>query len=201
MVEQVIIAIGREFGSGGREIAQKLARKLNLPLYDRNLLEKIAGDHPGTVADLAGYDERRGVENRWNHMTISEEDRLAHMEFNYIRKQAHSGESFVVVGHCAEEILKHHSGLISVFIYADQDFKAERVMLREQLTKQEALSLMKRTDCRRQAYHDRFCEKRWGEAATYDLKVNSSWLGIDGTVGMLERYIRKRMEERQKHFG
>lgn len=204
MVDQVIVAIGREFGSGGLEIAQKLASRMNVSLYDKNILKKISDEHPGTVKDLAGYDERRSegtLFQKGNRLAVSEEDRLAHIEFDYVRKRAHDGESFVVVGHCAEEILKHHSGLISVFVYADQDFKAERVMLQERITKSEALSLMKRTDCQRQAYHDRFCEQRWGEPATYDLKVNSSWLGIDGTVGMLERYIRKRMEERQKHFG
>ena len=201
MAEQMIVALGREFGSGGLEIAQKLAEQLHVSLYDRNILEKIAAEHPGTAADLAGYDEHHGEENhfqRGQRLAVSEEDRLAHIEFDYIRNRAHEGESFVVVGHCAEEILKYHSGLISLFVYADQDFKTERVMEREHVSKQEALALMKRTDSQRQAYHDRFCEKHWGEAATYDLKVNSGWLGIDGTVGMLERYIRKRMDEMRK---
>lgn len=191
--EQIIVALGREFGSGGREIARKLAERLQISLYDRNLLETIAAERLKQVEELERYDERCGEETGYgNSLTMGREDRLARLEFEYIRERAASGKSFVVVGHCAEEILKQYPGLVSIFIHADRDFRIRRVMEREVVSEQEAFALMRRIDQRRRAYHDHFCASGWGEEATYDLVVNSSWLGIDGTVGMLERYLLKR---------
>jgi len=197
--KQLMVTLGREFGSGGREIAQKLAERLNLAVYDRNMLERIAAERLKQAAELETYDEcrRKDAEQR-NQLTISKEDRLAYLEFDFIRERAASGESFVVVGHCAEEILKHCPELVSIFIRADRDFRIRRVMEREAVSEQEAFALMRRIDQRRRAYHDHFCASGWGEEATYDLVVNSSWLGIDGTVGLLERYLLKRKKEQEQ---
>lgn len=197
--EQIIIALGREFGSGGREIAKKLAKRLNLMVYDRNMLESIAAEHLKQVEDLERYDEcRRKDGEQRNQLTVAQEDRLAYLEFDYMRERAARGESFIVVGHCAEEVLKHGPGLlISVFIRADRPFRIKRVMERESVSEQEALALMRRIDQRRRAYHDHFCTSGWGETETYDLVLNSSWLGIDETVGLLERYVLKRKNEQE----
>lgn len=205
-MQQIIVSIGREFGSGGLEIAEKLAANLGLPLYDRNLLEKIAEERIETTEKFETYDEHCSKEQCPQHghrITVSKEEKLAHFEFEYMRERARNKESFVVVGHCAEKILKDYSGLISIFVHADQDFKSKRVMEREHVSEEEAIALMKRTDSQRRAYHDRFCENHWGESSSYELNVNSGWLGIDRTVGMLERYIlnrKKEMEAAQVQF-
>lgn len=195
--EQMMIALGHEFGSGGREIAKKLGERLNIPVYDRNMLETIAAERLKQVGDLERYDECRGVDaGLRNQLSVSGEDRLAYLEFDYMRERAASGESFIAVGHCAEEVLKNCPGLlISVFVRADREVRIKRVMERESVSEQEAFALMRRIDRQRRAYHDHFCSSGWGETETYDLIVNSGWLGIDGTVGLLERYILKRKKE------
>lgn len=190
-----MIAVGRESGSGGLEIAQQLAARLNLPVYERNMLEQIAREQQSDAALLERYDElpRRLIfSRRVNGFSNAPEDNVAELQFRYMRRQAESGQSFVVVGRCAEEVLQDYPGLISVFVTADEAFKKERTMSREGLSAEEALTLMERTDRRRRAYHDQFSTRDWGSAAAYDLTVNSARLGIEGTVELLEQYVRAR---------
>lgn len=199
MAEQIIVALGREFGSGGHEIARNLAERLGIPLYDRNMLEQIAAEQETDVAVLEAYDEsprKLVVSRKVNGFSNAPEDSVAQMQFNYMKERAKNGESFVVLGRCAEEVLKGHSGLISVFVRADKEFKKQRTLDRGAHSEQEALALMTRTDRSRKLYHNQFCSKKWGEAETYDLILNSACLGIDGTVEFLEHYIQMR---RGKH--
>ena len=121
MDKQLIISIGREFGSGGHEIAEMLAERFELNLYDKNLLEQIANDKNLNVKNLEKYDEK--PRNMWMTRTVrgysnSAEENLANMQFEYLKKAAADGESFIVVGRCAETILKNNPALISMFILA-----------------------------------------------------------------------------------
>lgn len=196
MKDQIIVALGRESGSGGLEIARELAARLDLPLYERNMLERIAREQRFDLAELARYDElprKLVISRRVNGFSNAPEDSVADMQFRYMRRQADSGASFVVVGRCAEEVLRDYPGLISIFVLADEDFKKRRTMAQEGLSEQDALAQMARTDRRRRAYHDQFSPRAWGMAATYDLTVNSARLGIAGTVALLEQYIRARV--------
>ena len=195
MAKQVLIALGREFGSGGHEIARQLAERLGISLYDRNMLEQIAAEYQTTREELEPYDEspRKLVfSRRVNGFSNAPEDTVAQMQFDYIRKQAEAGESFVVLGRCADEVLKDYPGLIRVFVRAEESFKKRRILERGANSEQEALVLMIRTDRKRKLYHDQFCTGKWGEPESYDLLIDSSRLGVEGTTELLEQYIRMR---------
>lgn len=191
----MLIALGREFGSGGHEVARKLAERLKIPLYDRNILEEIAEDYQTEISKLERYDEvpRKLVfSRRVNGYSNAPEDNVAQMQFNYLRERAEKGESFVVLGRCAEEVLKDYPGLISIFVRAEESFKKQRIMDHGADSEQEALVRMIRRDRKRKMYHDQFCTRKWGESETYDLVVDSAPLGIPGTVDLLEQYIQIR---------
>lgn len=195
MAKQVIISINREYGSGGHEIAEKIARDLELPLYDRNLLDEIAKENDINVEHFEGFDEkpkRPIISRKVRGLSNSMEEHLANMQFEYLKKKSESGESFVVVGRCSETILRDNENLISIFVLADRGDKVSRVEEKYELSSSEALMKMNRHDRNRRFYHNSHSSYRWGDSRGYDLCVNSSRLGLDGTVKMLEHYIAER---------
>ncbi len=194
-MSQIIISVGREFGSGGRVIAQKLSERLGLPLYDRHLITDIAEKMGMTVEQVEKYNEAPKVKilsRRVNGYSNSIEDNIAEMQFDIIDQKAQSGESFVVVGRCSETKLKKYPSLISLFILGDMEKKIERVMQVYELDREEAVKLITKKDKKRKRYHNYHCQGKWGDSRLYDLSVNSSKLGIDKTVDMLADYIKAR---------
>ena len=123
------------------------------------------------------------------------EEILAEMQFDYIRKKADSGESFVIVGRCAETVLTGHTGLISIFVVGDDEAKLKRVEEVYHLNSNEAILKMKRHDKKRRQYHNRHSSFRWGDSRNYDLCINSSKLGLDRTAEALEDYIHARISQ------
>lgn len=191
MSHQLIVAIGRESGSGGLDIAHALAERLQLPLFDKSILQKAAEDKGVSAETLERYDEHpysplfcRSVRG----ISSAPEDCVAQMQFELLRQHANAGESFVVLGRCAEEVLADREGLISIFVRADLDFRVKRTPLPEE----EALDFIKHQDRQRRIYHDQHCKGDWGDAKCYDLVINSARLDIPGTVDILEQYIRSR---------
>lgn len=196
MAEQIMIAISREYGSGGHEIADRIAKDLGLTIYDRNILDEIAEEKNVEVEYLEKYDEkpkRLIISRRVGAYSNSMEEILADMQFEYIRKKADSGESFVIVGRCAETVLRDREGLISIFILGDKEAKLARIKEKFHLNDADALAKMLRHDKKRKQYHNRHSDGKWGDSRNYDLCINSSRLGIDKTVELLEDYIRERM--------
>lgn len=133
MFHQLIVAIGRESGSGGLDIAHALAERLQLPLFDKSILQKAAEDKGVSAETLERYDERpysplfcRSVRG----ISSAPEDCVAQMQFELLRQHANAGESFVVLGRCAEEVLADREGLISIFVRADLDFRVKRTLCR-----------------------------------------------------------------------
>ena len=197
MGKQLIISVGREFGSGSHVIAEELARRFELPLYDNNLLEHIAEEKEISHESLKKYDER--PKNRLFSRTVrgysnSMQENLANMQFDYLKKKAAAGESFVIVGRCSETILKGFDGLVTIFVLGDPDVKAERIRKVYGVSEEEARRMMKREDWNRKSYHNYYCKGKWGDSRNYDFSINSSRLGIEKTVDMLENCIRARME-------
>lgn len=194
MTDQIIISIGREYGSGGHLIAEKLAERLSLPVYDRNMLEHIAMEKNTDLSNLHEFDElpknplfTRTVRGHSN----SYEEIVANMQFEYIKNKAEAGESFVVVGRAAEHILRDKKGLISIFILADEEEKIQRIMEVRGFDRTKAISALRRHDKKRKAYHNSYCQGSWGDARNYDITINSSHLGIDGTTDLLEDYVKE----------
>lgn len=190
-MSQLIIAIGRESGSGGLEIARTLAERFGLPLYDKSILQSAAEARRVDAKTLERYDERprsplfyRNIKGFSN----APEDGVAQMQFDLLRRHAEAGESFVVLGRCAEEVLADFEGLVSIFVEADPDFRIRRTPL----PGNEALEFIRKQDRQRRIYHDQHCKGDWGDAQSYDLVINSARLDIPGTVDVLEYYIRAR---------
>lgn len=195
--KQMIISIGREFGSAGHEIAEKLAERFSLPLYDYNLLREIAGEKKVNVANLEPYDEvpKKGFGSRTvRGYSNSPQENIAYMQFDFLKKKAKEGQSFVVVGRCAEEALKEYKGLITIFILADMDTKIERIAKLHNLSERQAKEMIIQQDKKRKAYHNYFCEGKWGDSRNYEFSINSSKLGLEATVEVLEDYIKRRKQ-------
>lgn len=194
-MEQLIISVGREFGSGGRVIAEELSKRFDIPIYDRHLITEIAEKTGLAPEEIEKYNENpkhkllsrtvRGYSN-------SIEDNIAEMQFNFIREKAENGESFVVVGRCSETKLRKFPSLVSLFILADMDAKIKRVMELYELSEDKARAFIDKKDRKRKRYHNYHCSGHWGDSRLYDLSINSSRLGIAGTVECLVSYIKAR---------
>ncbi len=194
--KQVIISIGREFGSAGHEIAEALAERFQLKLYDYHLLREIADDKNVHVAELAPYDEipKKGFGYRTvKGYSNSPQENIAYMQFEHLKKRAAEGRSFVVVGRCSEEALKGHKGLITIFILGDMDKKIARIKKLHNVSEENAKKMIIEQDKKRKAYHNYFCEGKWGDSRNYDFSINSSKLGVEATIEMLEDYINRRI--------
>lgn len=201
MSEQIIISVSREYGSGGHVIAEKLAKIFELPLYDYNLLKEIAAEKGINVSKLQKYDEvpkNKLLSRKVRGYSNSLQENIANMQFEYLKSKAEQGESFVIVGRCAETVLKEFDCMIPIFIIADMDYKLQRVMSTEGLSEEEARVQIKRQNWNRKQYHNYFCTEKWGDSRNYDVCMNCSKLGIDGTTQILEQYIRERIRIREE---
>ena len=198
MSKRFIIAIGREFGSGGKHVGRALAKELGVNLYDRNIVEKVAAEMDVDAATLQEYAKKK--KRHFFHKTVgahttSFEDHVAEMQFNYIKKLGESDESFVIVGRCAEEVLKDYDGLITIFVKGEREYKIGRVMKQFNLDRAAAIEKMDRHERTRKYYHDRYCKGKWGQIDTYDLCIDSTHFGTQGTADFIKDYVKKRLEK------
>lgn len=196
MEKQLIVAISREFGSGGHEIAEKIAKELGIEFYDRSMLDETANEMNVKVELVEKYDEKPKsyiLSRRVGKYTNSMEEIIAETQFDFIKKKAEKGDSFVIVGRCAESVLRDFDGLITIFIGGEKEHKKDRVMKKYDLNETEAVLKMNRHDRRRKTYYNRHSNSKWGDSRHYDVCMNSTPLGIDGTVKVLVNYIQERI--------
>ena len=125
-------------------------------------------------------------------LSNSPEENLLYLQFDFLRDKADAGESFVIVGRCSETILKQYDCMVSIFILGDRDKRIERIMRLYHLTESQAVKKIREKDIQRRRYHNSFCVKKWSDCRNYDISLNSSRLGIDGTVKLLTDYIDSR---------
>lgn len=189
-MSKFVIAIGREFGSGGLEIAKKLSAALDVPYYDRDLIA-LAAQKRGISSDIVEQaDEVKA--KPWDTPAVvgmpSFNDKVFELQAEIIREKAES-ESCIIVGRCADQLLKHRDNCLSVFVHADPEFRIRRVMEEHKLGRDEASRLMKRTDKSRRAYYQYYTDCAWGGRDSYDLILNSSKLGIDCAVAVILKAI------------
>lgn len=196
MEKQLIISIGREVGSGGHEIAEKLAKHYNIPLLDKNILEDIAEKKNVDAADLKDIDKKFVfplINRNVRGFSSSIQENVYLLQFEYLQEKAKAGESFVIVGRCGEDALKEYDALVSVFVLGDKEVKKARIMQKYDKNEFMAERMMREKDTERKHYHNSFCEGKWGDSRNYDISVNSSVLGIDETAELLIDFIdRKR---------
>lgn len=198
MGKQLIITVGREFGSGGHIIAVKLAEHFGIQLLDSNILAEVAKKSNASEEYLKKYDE--SARNLFFSRTVngfsnSPEEIIAQMQFDYIKQKSDSGESFVVIGRCADYILRENPALVRVFVLGDTEAKIKRTAEREGISEDKAKIRMEQADKRRKYFHNTHSENKWGDSRSYDITVNSSKLGLDNTAELLIKYIELRNAE------
>lgn len=184
-----IITISREFGSGGRTIGKKVAEELGIPCYDNEIIQKIAKE--------SGFDEQYIKEageyasggffstlaNRAFGPTNG--DYLWEMQYKIITELAQQGPC-VIVGRCADYILRDTADCLKVFIHADMNFRAERIVKVYGEREVSAEHRLKEKDKRRAAYHRFYTEMKWGHAQNYHITLDSGVLGIDKCVKIIK---------------
>ena len=199
-----IITIGRQFGSGGREIGSKVAEHFGIKFYDKELLTRAASESGFAQEMIQDHDERPTTSFLYNlvmdtysfgynsssfvDMPISHKIFLA--QFDTIKKIADEGPC-VIVGRCADYALAEYKNVINIFIHGDEEDKIKRIMERypDVTNKDKALEMMLKKDKQRQSYYNYYSSKKWGRSDTYDLTINSSVLGIDGTVDLIIQFV------------
>lgn len=193
-----IITIGRQFGSAGREIGEKVAAHFKIPCYDKELLSRAAKESGFCEEMIETHDERPTNSFLYNlvmdtysfgynassfvDMPISHKIFLA--QFDTIKKIASEGPC-VIVGRCADYALSDFDNAIHLFIYGNDDKKVKRIMEKYDLTESKARDMINKKDKQRQSYYNYYSSKKWGRADSYDLCINSSLLGIDGTAKLI----------------
>lgn len=197
-----IITIGRQFGSAGREIGEKVAAHFGIPCYDKELLSRAAKESGFCEEMIESHDERPTNSFLYNlvmdtysfgynassfvDMPISHKIFLA--QFDTIKEIASEGPC-VIVGRCADYALSDYKNCIHLFIYGDEKIKTKRIMEKYNLSETKAKEMIAKKDKQRQSYYNYYSSKKWGRADSYDLCINSSLLGIDGTVKLIIQAI------------
>jgi cytidylate kinase len=160
-------------------------------------LENISEKHNIELDVLKKFDEqpkKRLFSRTEKGLSNSLEHNVAQVQFQYLQDKAAAGESFVIVGRCAETILKEYKGLISIFVHADLEMRLKRTMESLEVSEKKAQMVIRENDARRKQYHNSYSDHKWGRAKGYDITISSSVLGIDGTVEILKKYIDARKE-------
>ena len=211
MGNNLVITIGRQCGSGGKLIGEKLAKEVGVKCYDKELLTRAAKESGMSEALFESHDEKPTnsflyslvmdsysmgyATSSYMDMPINHKIFLA--QFETIKKIAQE-ESCVIVGRCADYALADNPNLISVFIVAEDEDKIARIMETNDLKADKAKDIMIKTDKRRSGYYNYYSSKRWGDVRSYDLCINSSRLGgVDGCVEAIKSYIEVRKKFHQ----
>ena len=192
MEKQLIVSIGREVGSGGREIGEMIAKHYNIPLIDKNILEEIAEKKQVEAEHLKDIDKKYVTpifKRTVRGFSSSVQDNLYLLQFEHLQEKAKRGESFVIVGRCGEDVLKEYDALVSIFVLGDKEVKRERIMRLYDKNEFTAERLMHEKDTERKRYHNSFCEGKWGDSRNYYISINSSVLGIEKTADFLIDFI------------
>ena len=201
---KTVITIGRQFGSGGREIGEKIAAHFGIKCYDKELLF-LAAKESGICEEMIEVHDERPTNSflynlvmdtysfgynasSFSDMPISHKVFLA--QFDTIKKIADEGPC-VIVGRCADYALSEYENCLRIFVHAKEDAKTKRIMEKYDLSSQKAKEMMTKKDKQRQSYYNYYSSNKWGRSDTYDLSIDSSVLGIDGTVDLLIQYIEK----------
>ena len=197
-----IITIGRQFGSGGREIGYMVADKLGIKLYDKEMLQRAAQDSGICEELFESHDEKPSNSflyslvmdtysmgysgSTYNDMPINHKIFLA--QFDAIKKIANEGPC-ILFGRCADYALEGYPNLLSVFIHADLDARIKRIAKKYDLTDAKAKDLIIKTNKKRASYYNYYTDKRWGDADSYDVCLDSSVLGLEGTAEAIIKLI------------
>ena len=202
MKTNTIITIGREYGSAGREIGRRIAEDFGSKLYDKEMLARAAKESGICEEIFESHDEKptnsflyslvmdtysMGYSgNTYTDMPINHKVFLA--QFDAIKKIADEGPC-ILVGRCADYALESYKNVVSVFIHADLDARIRRIARLYDLTDAKAKDRILKTDKQRSSYYNYYTNKKWSNADSYELCLNSAELGIEGTAKAIEQYV------------
>lgn len=199
MSENLVICIGRQYGSGGREIGLGLAKALGIKFYDKEILKKAAQES-GIVEELFEKADEKPTNsflyslsmgahgqavNFTNYNDYLTNDKLFLFQSKTIKDLAAKG-SCVMIGRCADYILRGHRNMLSVYIHAPMELRIQRIAKLKNIEEDAARSLIKKTDRSRANYYSFYADADWGAADNYDLSLNSGKLGVEKSVEMLQ---------------
>ena len=208
MESHLIITIGRQIGAGGLGVARLLSQEFGLKVYDKELLAAVARESGldeacfekrdekssrGVLGALQGFRSMFGMYNRAGTDTVMNEDKLFQIQSEVMRSIA-AKEDCIIVGRCADYILRDEPRLMSVFISASLDSRVKRIMAGEHLSEEDARRYVEQGDRKRAAYYNYYTFKKWGDSASYDLCIDSSKLDddIDKVVDLIKYYMKQR---------
>lgn len=199
MSNNLIITIGREFGSGGLQIGQKVAKKLGVKCYDKELLQ-LAAKESGFCQEIFEHQDEKPTNSflyslvmdtysmngfttaPFLDMPLNHKVFLA--QFETIKKIAER-ESCVIVGRCADYALSENPNCLNVFIHSSMDYKVKRVVDEFEISESKARDMIQKTDKKRASYYNYYTSKKWGDADSYHLTMDSSLIDVDGCVDMI----------------
>ncbi len=199
---KTIVTIGRQFGSGGKEIGIRVAKELQIPFYDKEILQEAAKKSGLCTQILENFDERpksllysiamdsymfalpgAGVDSLEQQVYLA--------TYDTIRQIAAQGPC-VLIGRCADYALADDPNLLSIFIHAPIDVRVARVAQRQNVSPERARTLIAKTDKRRASYYEYYSTQRWGAVESYDFCLDSSCLGLGGTVELIRTIVDQR---------
>lgn len=198
MSKNLVITIGREYGSGGRAIAKRLSELMGIKMYDKELISIVAKSHGYSEEVLHDIDETASNSFLYAlstgaythntamlaglHMPLTDK---AFIACSQVIKEVAEQESCIIVGRCADSVLKDHENLFRVFIHADTEQRIDRICEYEKISRSEAASIIKKEDRKRSGYHNYYADTKWGSTKTYDLCINSK-IGIEKAAEIIK---------------
>jgi len=204
MEQKIVINIGRQFGSGGRIIGEKLSTLMDIPFFDKELI-LIASQESGLGKEFfENFDEKSshsifgglfGLRGAFSDEMVPNNflnnETLFKIQSDVIRNLAEK-QSCIFVGRCADYVLKDHPHCLNLFVSANIDDRIKRIAEKENLPENKAKDLIEKTDKKRASYYNYYSNKVWGAAGSYHLCINSSFLGIDESVDFIKEFAEKR---------
>lgn len=201
MKKKTIITISRQFGSGGREVGQKLAEQLNIPFYDKELIERAAQE---SGMDKELFEDADTRTSKGFHLLgalgyslggpistmteLSLNDRLFLVQSQVVEQVAAEGPC-VIVGRSADYVLKDRDDVLNVYVHADMKDRIDRAVHSYEVDERDIENSVKKIDKRRSNYYEYYTDRKWGNAENYDISINSSAFGIDRTVSIIKNLV------------
>ena len=201
-MENEIYTIGREFGSYGKQVGEKLAERLGIKFYDKELLQKAAKDSGFCEEIFENHDEKptnsflyslvmdtysAGNYSAAPFLDMPLNHKVFLAQFDSIKKIAEN-ESCVIVGRCADYALASNPKCLNVFIRADMEDRIKRISKRMDLTENKAKDMIQKKDKQRASYYNYYTSKKWGDSRSYDLCLNTSKVSVDDCVELILQY-------------
>lgn len=192
----MIITIGREFGSGGHDIGEMLAKKLNLAFYDKEDLAENA-KKLGFYDEVNSFYEEKPADSLLYVIAKEEDDgKLSKKSFEHIKDVAKE-KPCVIIGRCANSIFRNEVDHISVFVHANIEKRIKRIASTNNINEKKAKKLICETDKKRAEFHNQYTGEKWGDSRGYQLSIDSGMIGIEQTVGLICDFIEARGQWRQ----